>query len=192
VSSESSSSQRQHRGLPYTTSGHTILKKSSTDPTSDHSGAVSTSLKHATFCDVVTVVDSDAGDIHEERLRESDDASSDELDSVEGSPPSQSGFFLAQADPESGPADEVERSESCPAVRPDDVVSDVVKDVCDSVGLMNIFSTAATMELEPPEVSAQSPDEPRRKTSGSLPTTKHVKLVELMAQMRADDDAERS
>jgi len=48
--------------LPYTTSGHTILKKSSTDPTSDHSvSSCHRQIKHATFCDIVIVVNSEVG-----------------------------------------------------------------------------------------------------------------------------------
>lgn len=150
--------------------------------------STTTSLKHTTFCDVVTVVDSDC-EVHEERLRHMENDVADGEDSVEGSPPTQSGFFLSQPEPDCAVTDEVDGAlpEPCSTVQKNEVVS---KDV-NSVGLMNIFSSAAAMELEC-DTSAQSPDEPKRKTSGSLPMTKHVKLVELMAQMRADDDAERS
>jgi len=176
--------------LPYCTSGHTILKKSSTDPTSDRCTGPPTTLKHATFCDVVIVVDSEDGQVHEERLHETEP--SNDFSSEEGSPP-QSGFFLSHhhAELDSVPADEVEGptpSNTCQADSKDEVVEESgPKDV--SSGLLNIFSTAVIPEPDMPET--QSVEEPKRKISGSLPPTKHVKLVELMAQMRVDD-GERS
>ena len=172
--------------LPYTTSGHTILKKSSTDPTSYRStpAASSTTIKHTTFCDVVTVVDSDDGEVHEERLREVDDNIEEERS------PSQTGFFLSPPDPDLAPADEVDGG-SVPdsAVQRDEDVfeEDLMKDVS-SVGLMSVFSTAARPKSESSE---QNPEEPKN-TSAYLRTTKHVKLVDLMAQIRGDDGGERS
>jgi len=64
---ERSRQSQRHSVLPYTTSGHTILKKSSTDPTSDRA-TTSTSapvvqLKHTTFCDRVTVLDQHDGQV---------------------------------------------------------------------------------------------------------------------------------
>ena len=191
--------------LPYTTSGHTILKKSSTDPTSDRGAACGgsvvpvTVLKHTTFSDRVTVVDDDGGQVHEEPLRDTDDDST-ATDSIDGSPPSQStGFFLIAADPDSTPADEVDASvpEPSPTVPTDDMDSEEplppAAPALNSGGLMSIFSRAATMEMiEELECDVSADEPPKRKTSGSLPPTKHVELVELMAQIRAEDDAERS
>jgi len=196
--------------LPYTTSGHTILKKSSTDPTSDRSErASSTALKHTTFCDVVTVVDSDLpGDVHQEHLRDtsSSDDDEDEMDN-EGSPSPSSrtaGFFL-NTDLDSAAAAAADETDA--AAVPTDLRSavnhvdqaavekdSVSKDVVNSGGLMSIFSTAA----RPRSVtSAQNAAEEAPATAASdvssspLRSTKHVKLVDLMAQIRADDD-ERS
>lgn len=176
--------------LPYTTSGHTILKKSSTDPTSDRS-APSTTMKRTTFCDVVTVVDSDDGEVHEERLHEVDD---DDIDAEELSP-SQTGFFLSPADTDTAAADEVDGGssvpDSCSAVQKDEVFEDGLAKggvTVSSVGLMSIFSTAARPKSDSSE---QNPEDPK-KPSASIPTTKHVKLVDLMAQIRGDDGGERS
>ena len=168
--------------LPYTTSGHTILKKSSTDPTSDR-GAPSTSVKQTTFCDVVTVVDSEVGQVHEERLR----GTADDSDADEDYPSSQSGFFLSPTCSESGPADDVDGSvmpESCTAVQNDDEV--LLSEDVSSAGLMSVFSSPR------PDSSVRNAEEPSKTSVAVLPTTKHVKLVDLMAQYRADDVGDRS
>ena len=218
-----------------------ILKKSSTDPTSDRS-APSTTIKHTTFCDVVTVVDSDDGKVREEPLR----STTEDDDLVDGSPP-QAGFFLVPKDTDtSGPSDDVDGfvPDSCSADQKEEVPAEETasKDVS-SVGLMSVFSTAATPESSG---SAQNTEEPRRKISATkrvnlddlmtqkdevlektlsrdassvglmsvfstaatpesnssaqnteeprrkISATKRVNLVELMAQMRAEDDGERS
>jgi len=195
--------------LPYTTSGHTILKKSSTDPTSDRSAgtSASTTIKHTTFCDVVTVVDSEVGEVHEERLREVDD---DDIEEAEQSPsetafflspadadlapspspsPTQTGSFLIPANPDLAVSDEVDAGSVLDsAVQRDAIFEEgLTKDVS-SVGLMSVFSTAARPKSESSE---PNPEEPK-KTSTYLRTTKHVKLVDLMAQIRGDDGGERS
>lgn len=187
--------------LPYTTSGHTILKKSSTDPTNDRSDqrAPSTTMKHTTFCDVVTVVNSDVGDVHEEPLRQT--AVDDDV-GVEENSPSQTGFFLSPTDTDFPAADETDGSapDSCSAVQKDDEGFEealskddegfeeaLSKDV-NSVGLLNIFSTATRLESNNPVWNSEE----RSKTSSSLRTTKHVKLVDVIAQIRTDDDGERS
>jgi len=266
LSQQSADTPSCPRALPYSTSGHTILKKSSTDPTSDATGsggvpaAAPRSLKHATFSDRVTVLD--GGRVHEEPLHhddDDDDVASSPADSVDGSPPSQSGgFFLISSEPpDAHPADEPSPGPAA-AVRGVERFSAVPEDVeleppCDPAvhqndaggttlaapsgsaaavplktgsvdsGLMNIFSTAATaMELEaaeeeaaaaaaeevmasaatpavavalcpgsaeePPRRKISREDQPRRKISGSLPPTRHVSLVDLMAQMRTDGE----
>ena len=171
--------------LPYTTSGLTILKKSSTDPTSDRRAA-STTIKHTTFCDVVTVVESDAGELHEERLHEVEDS----IDDAEERPPSQTGFFLSHTDSDSVPIDDIDGSvpDSSSVVQKDDVFEEELRQKDVSSGLMSVFSTAATPKSDS---SQQSPEEPQ-KTPASLRTTKHVKLVDLMAQIRGEDGGERA
>jgi len=169
--------------LPYTTSGHTILKKSSTDPTSDRR-VPSATMKHTTFNDVVTVVDSDEGEVREEPLRSTDDE--DDLDECSTS---EAGFFLSPTCSESGPADEVDGSVPDSAVQKDELVDEVMSEEASTVGLMSVFSTASTPQSDS---STQRNCEEPNTPSVYLRTTKHVKLVDLMAQIRADDDGERS
>jgi len=171
--------------LPYTTSGHTILKKSSTDPTSDRR-VPSATMKHTTFNDVVTVVDSEEGEVREEPLRSTADDDEDDLD--EGSP-YETGFFLSPTCSESGPADEVDGSMPDSAIQKDELVDEVISDEVSSVGLMSVFSTASSPQTDK---STQRNFEELKTSSVYLPITKHVKLVDLMAQIRADDDGERS
>ena len=171
--------------LPYTTSGHTILKKSSTDPTSDRR-VPSATMKHTTFNDVVTVVDSEEGEVREEPLRSTADDDEDDLD--QGSP-SQAGFFLSPTCSESGPVDEVDGSVSDSAVQKDELVDEVISQEVSSVGLMSVFSTASSPQTDR---STQRNCEEPKTSSVYVPITKHVKLVDLMAQIRADDDGERS
>ena len=176
-----------HGALPYVPSGNTILKKSSTDPTSDRRATTSAAGKRTTFCDVVRVVDGEVGQVREEPLHDSEPDS----DSMDGSPHQSAGFFLSALEPP-----ESTSSEPAPAAADlqagDDAAFREDKtdgSTKDSAGLMSVFGTAAIPE---PEVAApESPEEPKRKTSGGLSTTKHVKLVELMAQIRADDDCVR-
>jgi len=189
---ESDSSSKSGAALPYTTSGHTILKKSSTDPTSNRS-AESTVMKRTTFCDVVTVVDSDDGEVREERLHEVDD--DDDVDVEEVSPSQNTGFFLSPTDTDSAPVDELDGGpiippDSCSAVQNDDVFmgDDGLSMNVNSVAY--VFSTAASPQSDGSEPNSR--DEAATKSSASLRTTKHVKLVDLMAQIRADDGGERS
>jgi len=151
-------------------------------------------MKHTTFCDVVTVVDSNDGEVREERLVYDDDIDEDEV-----SPTQTTGvFFLNPNDTELAPVDELDGgsvvpSDSFPAVQKDEVFEEekekegLSKDV---TSVAYVFSTAATPQSDTEEPNVQ--EEPTRKLSGTLRTTKHVNLIDLMAQIRGDDGGERS
>jgi hypothetical protein len=167
--------------LPYTTSGHTILKKSSTDPTSNYAstaggGSVSDVMKHATFSDVVTVVETGDGTTHEEQLHDNDSEVNSE-DVMTGSTTNKKEFFLVD-DTESNVVQAVE-------VEPEMVVDEAVAPAAvrrhDSAAMMSAFFAAA---VEPDGVFAAEPAEKRR----PIQMTKHVKLTDLMAQLTSDED----
>lgn len=107
--------------LPYVTSGHTILKKSSTDPTCGvvaSSASGSDVMKHATFSEVVTVVEPGDGATHKEILHDnssfdmrdgSGSFAEDEIEAGSGSASSahKDEFYLAD-DAENAPDEAVE------------------------------------------------------------------------------------
>jgi len=129
-------------------------------------------------------IDVQVGEVHEEPLQSSADEDADVVD--ESSP--RTGFFLIPTTAESNPFDEVDGAlpESCQ----DDAIQEQPeeepsKEQASSMGMMSVFTAAASPQSS--DTSAQKNGEEPRKTSLGLSTTKHVKLVELMAQMLADD-----
>lgn len=175
--------------LPYSTSGHTILKKCSTDPTSDRQvltcvSAPAVVLKHATFSDVVTVLESEDGTTHEEQLRDSSSEASDVIDNEVGSPFGGGGFFLNE-DADVNPSSATELMTDglvfgTPEEQLDDLIDGPADHGKDSSAMMSVFDAAST-----PDGLANVVREERR---SSLQATKHVKLTERMAQLRSDND----
>lgn len=146
-----------NRPLPYVTSGHTILKKSQTDPTPSCEQHSPTVGKHATFKDIVEVIEFSGQDrvetgphiTHEARLHDDDVPSSDN----DGEP----GFFLRH-DSETDADDQDAQAEATMPEEADEEVAGKVTgfdlDRMDGV-MRNIFSSVANV------VHETSPEPPK-------------------------------
>lgn len=147
-----------NRPLPYTTSGHTILKKSQTDPTPSYEQHSPTVGKHATFKEFVEVIEFSKQDVvetsqhitHEARLHD-DDVTSPDSDR-------EPGFFLRHDSISETDADD--QDAEAEVTMSGDVFEEVPGKVTgfdldrmDGV-MRNIFSSVANVvetSLEPPK-----------------------------------------
>lgn len=176
-----SSEELVNRPLPYVTSGHTILKKSQTDPTPSCEQHSPTVGKHATFKEFVEVIEFSGQDVvetgrhatHEARLHD-DDVPSPDNDR-------EPGFFLRHDSVSEADADD--QDAEAEATMSDDVAEEVAGKVTgfdldrmDGV-MRNIFSSVANVVHE---------------TSPEPPKTRRVELSDLIHHCEEAGDVNKN
>lgn len=201
---EKSTSGCDKPALPYTVSGHTILKKSLTDPSSERpAGGCSSAptvvmaTKHATFNDVVTIFDSVERTVTTEQLHDEELA----VETVANEDPSGrklGEFFLAGSEvtvtaetnaSELGlqtrvepMATEDDRTDGCGGVVAAAMATSKPPVKCEANAMQNIF---ASFGEPPPALGFDSGSR-----LASRPQTRRVKLENLMEQARVSEDQE--
>lgn len=174
--------------LPYIVSDTSILKKSSTDPTSDRraiaalESTIGACEKHATFNDVVTVFDTFQHTVTKERLHGSVDSDEESADSRDDSGDVGNNFFL-----ESDSMPVADTSQSVEEVRTVEDSVDGVADVgevvaCPTISrqpqaMQNIFATFAA----PPDLLGNEAAERR-----AAPAMRKVDLKSVVEQSLAN------